>query len=56
MLIKRACETEGEVIDCPEVISASNKYRQSQDAISGFIIDKIVYRVMRKKYLQFRQR
>jgi len=42
MLIKRACETEGEVIDCPEVISASNKYRQSQDAISGFIIDKIV--------------
>ncbi len=42
MLIKRACETEGEVIDCVEVISASNKYRQSQDAISGFIIDKIV--------------
>ena len=42
MLIKRACETEGEVIDCPEVISASNKYRQSQDAISGFIIDKIM--------------
>ena len=42
MLVKIACETEGEVIDCPEVISASNKYRQSQDAISGFIIDKIV--------------
>jgi P4 family phage/plasmid primase-like protien len=42
ILIKRACETEGEVIDCEEVISASNKYRQSQDAISGFIMDKIV--------------
>jgi P4 family phage/plasmid primase-like protien len=42
MLIKRACETEGEVIDCAEVLSASNKYRQSQDAISGFITDKIV--------------
>ena len=42
MLIKRACETEGEVKDCPEVVSASNKYRQSQDAIAGFIIDKII--------------
>ena len=42
MLIKRACETDGEVTDCPEVIAASNKYRQSQDAISGFIIDKII--------------
>lgn len=42
MLVKRACETEGEVKDCPEVIAASNKYRQSQDCISGFIIDKIV--------------
>jgi P4 family phage/plasmid primase-like protien len=42
MLIKRACETEGEVKDCAEVILASNKYRQSQDAISGFIADKII--------------
>lgn len=42
MLIKRACETQGEVIDCQEVIAASNKYRQSQDAISGFINDKII--------------
>jgi P4 family phage/plasmid primase-like protien len=42
MLVKIACETEGEVIDCPEVIAASNKYRQSQDAISGFILEKIV--------------
>jgi P4 family phage/plasmid primase-like protien len=42
MLIKRACETEGNVKDAPEVVAASNKYRQSQDCIAGFIIDKII--------------
>lgn len=42
ILVKRACETEGEVKDCPEVIAASNKYRQSQDSISAFISEKIV--------------
>jgi P4 family phage/plasmid primase-like protien len=42
MLVKRACETDGEVKDCPEVVAASSKYRQSQDSITGFIIDKIV--------------
>ena len=42
MLVKRACETEGEVIDCPEVVLASNKYRQGQDCIAGFISDKII--------------
>jgi P4 family phage/plasmid primase-like protien len=42
MLVKRAFETEGEVIDCPEVVAASGKYRQSQDCISGFIIEKII--------------
>jgi P4 family phage/plasmid primase-like protien len=42
MLVKRACETEGEVIDCHEVSSSSNRYRQSQDAISGFIMDKLI--------------
>lgn len=42
MLIKRVCETDGEVIDCVEVVAASDKYRQSQDAISGFILDKII--------------
>ncbi len=42
MLVKRACETEGEVKDCSEVVAASNKYRQSQDCISGFINEKIV--------------
>ena len=41
MLVKRACETDGEVKDCPEVVAASNKYRQSQDCITGFISDKI---------------
>jgi P4 family phage/plasmid primase-like protien len=42
MLVKRACETDGEVKDCSEVVSASNKYRQSQDCIAGFIMDKVV--------------
>jgi P4 family phage/plasmid primase-like protien len=42
MLVKRAFETDGEVLDCEEVLSASNKYRQNQDCISGFISDKII--------------
>jgi len=42
MLIERACATDGEVKDCPEVVAASNKYRQSQDCIAGFIVDKLV--------------
>ena len=42
MLVKKACETGGEVKDCHEVVAASNKYRQSQDCISGFIADKIM--------------
>ena len=42
MLVKRACETDGEVKDCPEVVAASNRYRQSQDCITGFIADKLV--------------
>ena len=42
MLVKKACETEGEVKDCPEVVAASNRYRQSQDCITGFISDKII--------------
>jgi P4 family phage/plasmid primase-like protien len=41
MLVKRAFETEGVVIDCPEVLEASNKYRQGQDVISGFITEKV---------------
>jgi phage/plasmid-associated DNA primase len=42
MLVKRACETNGEVVDCPEVVTASNKYRESQDCITGFMTDKLV--------------
>jgi len=42
MLVKKACETGGEVKDCQEVVAASNKYRQSQDCISGFMADKII--------------
>ena len=41
MLVKRAFETNGEVVDCEEVKAASNKYRQSQDCIAGFIADNI---------------
>jgi P4 family phage/plasmid primase-like protien len=41
MLVKIAFETDGEVIDCAEVVSASDKYRQSQDNISAFINEKI---------------
>ena len=42
MLVKRAFETEGEVIDCQEVVDASKKYRQNQDHINGFIFEKVV--------------
>jgi P4 family phage/plasmid primase-like protien len=42
MLVKRAYETDGEVIDCTEVVAASGKYRQSQDCITGFINEKII--------------
>ena len=41
MLVKRAFETDGEVVDCQEVKAASNKYRQSQDCIAGFIGERI---------------
>jgi len=41
ILVKRACETEGEVKDCSEVVAASNKYRQSQDCISAFISERM---------------
>ena len=42
MLVHKACETEGDVKDCNEVISASNKYRQGQDCITRFISEKII--------------
>ena len=42
MLVHRAFETEGEVLDCSEVVEASRKYRQNQDHLTGFINEKIV--------------
>jgi P4 family phage/plasmid primase-like protien len=48
MLVKRAFETNGEVIDCVEVVAASKKYRQNQDFISGYINEKIIKCVGKK--------
>ena len=42
MLVQRAFETEGEVLDCSDVVEASRKYRQNQDHLTGFISEKIV--------------
>lgn len=41
MLVHRACETDGEVVDCPEVTAASQNYRQSQDSLNSFIVDRL---------------
>jgi P4 family phage/plasmid primase-like protien len=42
MLVKRAFETDGIVVDCETIIQASNKYRKGQDHIAAFILEKIV--------------
>lgn len=42
MLVKRAFETDGIVEDCETVMNASNKYRNGQDHISGFVSEMIV--------------
>jgi P4 family phage/plasmid primase-like protien len=42
MLVDIASRTMGEVIDCPQVVAASNKYRESQDCLSKFINTNIV--------------
>ena len=42
MLVKRAFETDGVVVDCETVLNASNKYRKGQDHISAFISEKII--------------
>lgn len=42
MLVKKACETGGNVKDCDIVMKASNSYRESQDLMSEFISDKLV--------------
>jgi P4 family phage/plasmid primase-like protien len=41
MLVKRVFENEGKVVDCDIVMMASNKYRNGQDYISGFVNEKI---------------
>jgi putative DNA primase/helicase len=42
MLVKRAFETDGIVVDCETIIQASNKYRKGQDHIAAFILEKVV--------------
>ena len=41
MLVARAFETDGNVIDCETVMNDSNKYRNGQDHIAAFINEKI---------------
>ena len=41
MLVKRAFETEGIVLDCETVMEESKKYRNGQDHISAFVAAKI---------------
>jgi P4 family phage/plasmid primase-like protien len=45
MLVKIAFDKQGNVENCPSVMCASNKYRQGQDHIAGFVIEKVVKRV-----------
>jgi P4 family phage/plasmid primase-like protien len=42
MLVKRVFETDGHVKDCDVVTAASNKYRQGQDLIAGFLNEMII--------------
>jgi putative DNA primase/helicase len=42
ILVKRAFETNGMVEDCDNVKEASNKYRQGQDHLTGFVSVKIL--------------
>lgn len=44
MLVNIAFETGGFVKDCNMVLASSNKYRQTQDHITGFIQDMIIYK------------
>jgi putative DNA primase/helicase len=41
MLVKRAFETDGIVLDCDTVLEASKNYRSGQDHISAFIVEKV---------------
>ena len=42
MLVARAFENQGIVQNCDIVMSASNKYRQGQDHISGFVSENVL--------------
>jgi P4 family phage/plasmid primase-like protien len=42
MLVKEAFITDGLVKDCPEVLSASNEYREREDYLAAFTKDKVV--------------
>ena len=42
MLVKRAFETDGIVLDCETIVNASNKYRKGQDHIAAFIAERIL--------------
>uniref|UniRef100_A0A6C0AZW8 SF3 helicase domain-containing protein n=1 Tax=viral metagenome TaxID=1070528 RepID=A0A6C0AZW8_9ZZZZ len=42
MLVKRAFENQGIVENCDIVMSASNKYRQGQDHIAGFVAEMVM--------------
>ena len=41
MLVKRAFETNGVVLDCDIVMEASNKYRKGQDHIAAFVTENV---------------
>jgi hypothetical protein len=41
MLVRRAFETDGVVLDCDTVLEASKKYRNGQDHIAAFVLEKI---------------
>lgn len=41
MLIERACETMGEVVDCDKVMEASSEYRKGQDYLMEFMKERI---------------
>jgi P4 family phage/plasmid primase-like protien len=42
ILVKRAFETDGIVLDCDMVLNASNNYRRGQDFIAAYVSEKIV--------------
>ena len=44
MLVQRAYDNNGRVVDCDSVLEASNKYRESQDHVAQFIGERITKR------------